>query len=370
MLSYNALYGQPAALMRRRIWSGDDRKLASVSAVQANAFKAAAQLSSVPPGLGVWNGRVYTLVFSDYLYTTPDFKTLTLRLTPGTTFNSVVQRNGTIVASYGSAGSGGTQISTNDGASFTNTAVGHAASSAGEYFFTAYSASSTWYLYRSATGLGTWTQIPMPSGLWSKVLFNGNTYLALSTLNTGPFINAAAWSNAAAAAFTLSDGWSAAIAQFPSYGCPAQAVVVGGTFVLIGAYGNRVTVLRSENGRWFDVHSQVLNGAEGEEFRSPTHACVIDDIIYVRVTSADPSGVNRIRLLVSPDAGMSWRLWSGITYSRLDTPNSNVGAASLGALFPMAPGQGLYYAPGQGHVYGLVSDTVNDREFYYELGAA
>lgn len=368
MLSYNTLYGQPAALMRRRIWSGEDRKLPSISVRQENAFRphnGFSPVKAVPPNLGVWNGRVYVLAFGSELYTTQDFKTMTLRMS-GITFVSIAQRDGIIVVGNSQDPNYGTHVSTNDGASFTGVvSSANAVSSAGDYLFTAYAGSGTSTLFRSATGTGSWTIVSMPAVgyLWNRILFNGSVYLALSRMDSTA---RAAWSDNAVA-FSTSEGWSAAFAAVPSDGRPTQAVVVGNTFVLIGAYGHRVICLRSTDGRTFEMQQQLIATAEGEDFGPISHASVVDGIIYARATTTDALGGKRIRLLQSTDAGLSWRLLSGLAEPR--SGSSSVGAAVTGAMFPMAPGQGLFYAPGQGHAYGLVSDTVNDRDFYYELGA-
>lgn len=370
MLSYNTLYGQPAALMRRRIWSGEDRKLPSISVRQENAFRphnGFLPTKTEPPSLCVWNGRIYAVAYGTELYTTPDFKTMTLRLS-GVNIASLAQRDGTILVGVMSHPNYGMFISTNDGASFSGVSQSaFAVSSAGEYFFSAYSYSGGSSLFRSATGVSAWSSVTNPHNgvLLSRVLYNGSVYMALGNLSVSN-TPAACWSDTGVA-FLASDGWSAAVATIPTDGRPRQAVVVGNTFVMIGAYGPRVICLRSTDGRSFEVQQHLLATSEGEDFGTVSHACVIDGIIYARATTTDALGGKRIRLMLSTDAGLSWRLLSGLAEPRSGT--SSVGAAVTGALFPLASGQGLYYAPGQGSVYGLVSDTVNDRDFYYELGA-
>ncbi|WP_199137397.1 hypothetical protein [Delftia sp. ASV31] len=378
MLSFNNIYGQPAALMRRRIWSGEERKLPSVSVLQENDFQMHTgflPIKNTPPDFCVFNGRVHVLVFGKEVYTTPDFKTLTLRFSvPGApndygAITSVVQRGGTIIVgmSYmsGITPMNISKISTNDGASFTDSWFGHYMMSAGEYFFgAARGQSGVSSIYRSATGLESpWATVPMPSmAYWNQMLHNGSVYLALADLAS--YGRSSAFSDSGAS-FIVSDGWSTALNQLPSTCRPTQAVVVGTTFVLVGGNGKRLCTLRSDNGRWFNVHSQLLNTEDGDDIQAVTHACVVEGVIYARATCSDAQNVQRSRLLVSTDAGLTWNSTSCISAGRM---TSTGGYAGL--LCPLAPGKGLYYAPGLNNDFGLTSDMSNDRDFYYELGAA
>src|SRR5260221_7337467 len=72
MLSFNNIYGQPAALMRRRIWSGEERKISGVSAHIANAFKPVRSVSpaNFSASMGLYNGRLYFLAKGGNVYTT------------------------------------------------------------------------------------------------------------------------------------------------------------------------------------------------------------------------------------------------------------------------------------------------------------
>ena len=194
------------------------------------------------------------------------------------------------------------------------------------------------------------------------MLHNGSVYLAMAELAT--YNRSVAFSDSGGA-FAVSDGWKTALNQLPNVCHPSQAVVVGTTFVLIGASGKRLCTLRSDNGRWFNVHSQLINTTDGDEFQSITHACVVDGIIYVRATCADAQNVQRSLLLVSTDAGLTWSPASSISAGRAAS-----GGGYGGLLCPLAPNKGLYYAPGLNNEFGLISDTLNDRDFYYELGAA
>ena len=366
MLSFNTLYGQPAALMRRRIWSGEERKLPAASVRVENMFKAhqgfLPNFSLGVPTRAVWNGRVYAVATATTLYTTPDLRTITSRFVTTGTIQGLAQHNGTIVVSYVDGSQYGLRASTND-VSFTAPAGAQAVaaiSRAGGFFFGQQTSNSFSYCYRSVAGTDTWLSTPMPSGdAWTTFLFNGSAYLALSPGN-------AIWLYAAVsdsgASFISSTSY-AALRNTVSAAAGAlnQGVVVGTKFVLCGATGNRLWTATSEDGHNFELRTQLLPLLDGEEVQSLTSAIVLDGVIYARAVTLDNANASRLRLVASYDAGANWRLFPPAFVPRTGVVDVTT------PIFALEPGKGLFLGT-QG--MGLLSDVDNDREFYYEQGAA
>lgn len=365
MLSFNTLYGQPAALMRRRIWSGEERKLPAASVRVENMFKAhqgfLPNFSQGVPTMAVWNGRVYAIATPTTLYTTPDLRTITSRLVTTGTIVGLAQHNGTIVVSYVEGSTYYTRASTND-VSFTAVqgSVMAAISRAGGFFFGQQSSNGMSSCPRSVTGTDAWQSTPMPStDFWTKFIHNGTTYLALAGAGS-------AWSSAAISdsgtSFVLSSGFSAMRATY-SQGASAlnQAVTVGAKFVLFGATGKRMWTSTSEDGSNFDMKGQLLPTLDGEEFQSITSATVLDGVIYARAVTLDNANVSRLRLVASYDAGASWRVFPPAFVPRTGVVDTTT------PIFALEPGKGLFLGSSG---IGLLSDVDNDREFYYEQGAA
>ncbi|PIF39771.1 hypothetical protein CLV01_1381 [Delftia sp. 60] len=61
--------------------------------------------------------------------------------------------------------------------------------------------------------------------------------------------------------------------------------------------------------------------------------------------------------------GRNWRVLPSLVASSSFTDPTN-------GFFALAPGQGIYVTPWPDADHAFISDTVNDRDFYYELGAA
>ncbi|MDC2857532.1 MULTISPECIES: hypothetical protein [unclassified Delftia] len=366
MLSFNTLYGQPAALMRRRIWSGEERKLPAASVRVENMFKAhqgfLPNFSLGVPTRAVWNGRVYAVATATTLYTTPDLRTITSRFVTTGTIQGLAQHNGTIVVSYVDGSQYGLRASTND-VSFTAPAGAQAVaaiSRAGGFFFGQQTSTGLSYCYRSVAGTDTWLNTPMPSGdPWHKFLFNGSAYLALS--GAGP-----SWINAAVsdsgASFISSTGFNA-LRNTVSAASAAlnQGIAVGTKFVLFGAVGKRMWTATSEDGHNFDLKVQLLPLLDGEDVQSITSAIVLDGVIYARAVTLDNANASRLRLVASYDAGANWRLFPPAFVPRTGVVDVTT------PIFALEPGKGLFLGT-QG--MGLLSDVDNDREFYYEQGAA
>lgn len=366
MLSFNTLYGQPAALMRRRIWSGEERKLPAASVRVENMFKAhQGFLPALPlgvPNRAVWNGRVYAIATATTLYTTPDLRTITSRFVTTGTIQGLAQHNGTIVVSYVEGSQYGLRASTND-VSFTVPSGAQAVaaiSRAGGFFFGQQTSTSLSYCYRSVAGTDTWLTTPMPSGdPWATFLFNGSAYLALSP--AGATFNYAAVSDSGTS-FISSAGYTALRNMVSAAaGALNQGVAVGTKFVLCGATGKRLWTATSEDGHNFELRTQLLPLLDGEEVQSLTSAIVLDGVIYARAVTLDNANLSRLRLVASYDAGANWRVFPAAYALR-------TGAVDVTTpIFAMEPGKGLYLGT-QG--MGLLSDVDNDREFYYEQGAA
>ncbi|MCP4018747.1 MULTISPECIES: hypothetical protein [Delftia] len=367
MLSFNNIYGQPAALMRRRIWSGEERKISGVSAHIANAFKPVRSVSpaNFSASMGLYNGRLYFLAKGGNVYTTPDLKTLTHRLLAGgenSIITSIAQLGGVVIVGTqyrsGMYTSYGGYVSVDDGLTFRNALATPRFVRAGDYF---YALSSS--MVRSKTGLDTaWSATSMPSGeVWSHVLHNGEIYFTLSIINN-VFYNAAY--SLDGVSFILSNKFANERSKFPSGAYIQSAAVIGKKFVMVGVQGGQIYTVMTENGIDFEQFSQSLeSGVEGEEFRSwIIQVVAADGVMYMRAATSDTAGIIRTRVFSSID-GISWRALPAIaTRSSLIDPSNG--------MFELAPGQGIYAIPWADADHAFISDTVNDRDFYYELGAA
>ena len=133
---------------------------------------------------------------------------------------------------------------------------------------------------------------------------------------------------------------------------------------MVGVQGGQIYTVMTENGIDFEQFSQSLeSGVEGEEFRSwIIQVVAADGVMYMRAATSDTAGIIRTRIFSSID-GTSWRALPAIATrsSLIDSSNG---------MFELAPGQGIYAIPWADADHAFISDTVNDRDFYYELGAA
>ncbi|WP_143044488.1 MULTISPECIES: hypothetical protein [Delftia] len=368
MLSFNNIYGQPAALMRRRIWRGEERKVPGVSVRIVNAFKPVRSVSpvNISVSMGLYSSQQYFLVRGATLYTSPDLKVLTQRLlVNGENANivSMAHNNDTVIigARYWTGFSWGyvSYASVDGGITFKNITATPNYVRAGSYF---YAISSS--MARSATGLDTvWSATAMPpsSAGWSHVLHNGSIYLSLSYINNS-FYELAYSENGSA--FNLSTNFASVRSKIPSGMYFKEAAVVGRKFVLVGVAGKIIHTIATEDGINFEQFDQYLEtGVDGEAFRGwNIQSTSTGDAIYMRGTTSDIAGVGRVRVFSCMD-GRNWRVLPSLVASSSFTDPTN-------GFFALAPGQGIYVTPWPDADHAFISDTVNDRDFYYELGAA
>ncbi|WP_156897927.1 hypothetical protein [Delftia sp. HK171] len=371
MLSFNNIYGQPAALMRRRIWSGEERKVPSVSMLTANAFRPLGATSppNIVPDHGVNNGRVNFLVVGDKVYTSADLRTMVLRFTHTGSgrwpaIYSIAERGGNVVIACGSGvpSSSATQyesyVSVNDGLTFTSSPLGavRRVMCAGGFF---YGFPEFRGLSRCETGTSASVSLVMPVDTsWQSVVYNGERYLTISSDGTvlATSVDGLNFSvSTTFAAFKLSADIQ-----------PQNAFAVGRRFVLVEVRGNTVRSIVTEDGASFSVQSwQVFDGENGERCLGvPQYAVMADGCAYLKMYTVDWAQIRRVRLIVSAD-GITWRAFPPLAGSNVSGDSTSAGKA----MFGLGPGKGLYVAQGLDSVVH-VSETLNDRDFYYELGAA
>lgn len=377
MLSFNAMYGQPAAMHRRRIWSGAERSVPGVSVHLVNALR---QLGATSPAgvvadQGIHNGRLHFLAVGPQVYTSTDLKTLVLRYTfpgvGGSSSNAVVEsfaeRDGNVVIACSNSNMGtsaksyASYVSTNDGVAFAASPLGAVkrVARAGALFYGFPDGNG---LVCSETGASAATAVTLPGATtWQAVLHNGETYLALNTAGTVLATSADGKVFAQSAAFTTFKAGAGADVQVQ------HALVAGSKFVLLELRGSAVLMITTEDGVNFETSSFQLFGGDEQErvhLLGGTYAAMADGCAYVRCLTQDRAGVSRVRVIRTAD-GASWLTLP--TLASTNSLSSTSGVAISKAIFGLGAGKGIYVAQGMDTVVHI-SETINDREFYYELG--